>query len=217
MISYPSVVRVAILDDHPTSSLGMATYLVKKVGCEIIASESSVVRFMSFIQPGRLDVALIDLLSLARSGGEICAIKRRCPGLRVVATSSSSFELARIASFNAGADEFYGKNESADRLAEVILRVARSSPSVDLMGGVKFNGLSKCEIEVLLACLEGASISEIAHRKNRSIKTVSRQKRLAYQKLGIASDFDLFRDRWLFRLSRLFEGNLAASDHAALK
>ncbi|WP_081472881.1 helix-turn-helix domain-containing protein [Burkholderia ambifaria] len=54
--------------------------------------------------------------------------------------------------------------------------------------------LSPCEADVLLGCIEGLTIAEIARIKGRSIKTISRQKRLAYQKLGISSDFELFRD-----------------------
>ncbi|MBJ9697685.1 DNA-binding response regulator [Burkholderia cenocepacia] len=213
MSGYLKSIRIAILDDHPISALGMASHLTREVSCEILGKESNISRFLGLLKPGGVDVALIDFLSLSRSAIEIASVKRDCPGVRVIATASSSFELARIASFKSGADGFYGKNEGAEQLVRVVMRVAHGFEdkfdiSRGFMCGNQFHGLSKCELEVLLSCLEGISMSEIARMKGRSIKTVSRQKRLAYQKLGIETDFELFKDERVLRLYNLLDGNL---------
>jgi len=46
---------------------------------------------------------------------------------------------------------------------------------------------------VLRLLLVGQSVTEIAQRLNRSIKTVSTQKQTAYRKLNIQSDAELFQ------------------------
>ncbi|MDN7598085.1 response regulator transcription factor [Burkholderia multivorans] len=213
MNSYLKSIRIVILDDHPIAALGMASHLTREVGCEILGKESDASRFLGLLRPGGVDIAVVDFLSLSRSAIEISSVKHDCPGMRVIATASSSFELARIASLKSGADGFYGKNEGVERLVRVVMRVAHGfgdklDASRGFMGGSQFHGLSKCELEVLLGCLEGVSIAEIARRKERSIKTVSRQKRLAYKKLGIETDFELFKDERVFRLSNLLDNNL---------
>ena len=53
--------------------------------------------------------------------------------------------------------------------------------------------LSVREQEVLRCCLEGLSVSQIAVKFSRSIKTISAQKHAAFRKLGIRSDIELFK------------------------
>lgn len=201
-------IRVAILDGHPLFTIGMVTYLKREVGCDVVYSESCPFRFLDHLKSGSVDLLIFDFLELSKCGIDVGAVRRRYRDLRLIATSSSSFELARIASLSAGADGFYGKNEGAEKLVRVVLRVVNGirdkiNAAGGMLGGSQFHALSRCELEVILACLEGSSVAEIARRKGRSIKTVSRQKRLAYQKLGIKTDFELFRDEHVLRSSNL--------------
>ncbi|WP_199030674.1 response regulator transcription factor, partial [Ralstonia sp. ASV6] len=53
--------------------------------------------------------------------------------------------------------------------------------------------LSPREREVLRCCLDGMSVSDIAEKFARSIKTISSQKQSAYRKLGIRTDTELFK------------------------
>ena len=55
--------------------------------------------------------------------------------------------------------------------------------------------LSKREQEVLRCCLDGMSVTQIAVKFSRSIKTISSQKQKAYKKLGIDNDYELFKIR----------------------
>jgi two-component system capsular synthesis response regulator RcsB len=52
--------------------------------------------------------------------------------------------------------------------------------------------LSRREAEVIRMFAQGRSLTEIAALTHRSIKTVSRQKRSAMDKLGLSSDGQLF-------------------------
>ena len=55
--------------------------------------------------------------------------------------------------------------------------------------------LSPREWEVIRCFLDGMSVSQIAAKFNRSLKTISTQKSTAYKKLGIQSDAELFKMR----------------------
>lgn len=59
--------------------------------------------------------------------------------------------------------------------------------------------LTRNEREVLDLLLEGFTLSEIALRRHRSIKTVSTQKIAALRKLGLRSDIEVYamRERML--------------------
>ncbi|CAN5572208.1 response regulator transcription factor [soil metagenome] len=53
--------------------------------------------------------------------------------------------------------------------------------------------LTPRETEVLRCCLQGLSLTEVAAKFVRSVKTVSTQKQSAYRKLGIRNDNELFK------------------------
>ena len=53
--------------------------------------------------------------------------------------------------------------------------------------------LSPREREVLRCCLDGMSVTEIAEKFARSVKTISGQKQSAFRKLGVRSDNELFK------------------------
>lgn len=54
--------------------------------------------------------------------------------------------------------------------------------------------LTPTEISLLRMLMQGMNVSEIARRRNRSMKTVSYQKSQIYRKLGIRNDLTLWPD-----------------------
>jgi two-component system capsular synthesis response regulator RcsB len=58
---------------------------------------------------------------------------------------------------------------------------------------LELSALTPREIEVLRCCLQGLSLTEVAAKFVRSVKTVSTQKQSAYRKLGIRNDNELFK------------------------
>lgn len=59
-------------------------------------------------------------------------------------------------------------------------------------GGEETGALSPREAEVVRFLAQGVTVSEIARRTERSVKTISQQKRDAMRKLGLESDKQLF-------------------------
>lgn len=54
--------------------------------------------------------------------------------------------------------------------------------------------LTPTELSLLRMLMQGMSVSEIARRRNRSMKTVSYQKSQIYRKLGIRNDMMFWLD-----------------------
>ncbi|CRX67105.1 unnamed protein product [Stenotrophomonas maltophilia] len=95
---------------------------------------------------------------------------------------------------DAGLGGFVSKAEPLAALSDAIVRVfqglIRIPPDVRLAGDR--GELSRNEREVLELLLEGLTVSEIALRRHRSIKTVSTQKVAVLRKLGLRSDVEIY-------------------------
>ncbi|HZG22353.1 MAG TPA: response regulator transcription factor [Herbaspirillum sp.] len=70
-------------------------------------------------------------------------------------------------------------------------RARTSPPSSDSLSDMP--NLSPREREVLRCCLDGLSVTDIADKFARSVKTISGQKQSAFRKLGVRSDNELFK------------------------
>ncbi|WGO83635.1 response regulator transcription factor [Arsenophonus apicola] len=64
--------------------------------------------------------------------------------------------------------------------------------SNSILSNVSVSDLSKKELEVIRCFLNGLTVSMIAQKYNRSIKTISGQKQTALRKLGLTADHQLF-------------------------
>jgi DNA-binding NarL/FixJ family response regulator len=83
--------------------------------------------------------------------------------------------------------------------AEMSYQIADATSSSGVEGQ-KFNenalqraSLSAREQEVIRCYLAGMTVTEIANKFNRSMKTISAQKAAAYRKLGVTSNNGLFK------------------------
>ncbi|WP_256737652.1 response regulator transcription factor [Pseudomonas sp. dw_358] len=95
--------------------------------------------------------------------------------------------------------EIYVHPSVASRLAEGHLELAESELSYPsspfLKPGVTAATLTVREHEVLRCCLDGFSVTDIAAKFSRSVKTISAQKQSAFRKLGVRNNNELFKIR----------------------
>jgi DNA-binding NarL/FixJ family response regulator len=66
-------------------------------------------------------------------------------------------------------------------------------PASEPLDALQAASLSAREQEVIRCYLAGMTVSEIAEKFNRSIKTISTQKTAAFRKLGVTSNNGLFK------------------------
>ncbi|WP_182068531.1 response regulator transcription factor [Stenotrophomonas pavanii] len=193
----PRRLRLALLDDHEVVRRGTALHLSGDLRFDIVASHGCSSDLIHSLRCTPVDVAVIDL-TLAR--GDLCSIElvsllcRDFPRTSLLgfATLSPTTNLNSL--IDAGLHGFVSKAEPLAALSDAIVRVSqgllRVPPDVRLAGDR--GELSRNEREVLGLLLQGLTVSEIALRRHRSIKTVSTQKVAVLRKLGLRSDVEIY-------------------------
>lgn len=204
----PRRVRVVIADDHPAIVLGVRHALDAFGDLLIVGQASQSSELVETLRRVAVDVVVTDLSMPGGDYGDGLALigylRRHFPTLRIVVLTmlGNGALLRRL--FEAGTAGVVGK---CDDLAHIGLAVRQAmqggryvSPSLcaALESSGARNGrptrrlaLSPREIEVVRLFAAGLSVSEIAARHHRSIKTVSSHKISALRKLGLACDAEL--------------------------
>lgn len=159
----------------------------------------------------------VDGLNLIR------ALKIRFPTVRLLVISALHNPATVTMVMRCGADGFIGKEVDTTQLPIAIRKVASGKPYLsegmteqlyahdistddhkipalksDTSGAAilaSSSSLTVREHEVLRCCLDGLSVTQIAEKFSRSIKTISTQKQSAFKKLGLRSDNELFKMR----------------------
>ncbi|WP_260678170.1 response regulator transcription factor [Stenotrophomonas maltophilia] len=196
----PRPLQLALLDDHEVVRRGTALHLSRDVRFHIVASHARSEELIDSLQQMRVDVAIIDL-TLARddrSAAELTPLLRehfpRVPLLAFATLSPLTHINQLIAT---GISGVVSKTEPLSMLSDAIVRVSqglpRLPPDCTLPGDCE--ELSRNEREVLELLLAGLTVSEIALRRHRSIKTVSTQKVAALRKLRLRNDAEIYAMR----------------------
>jgi two-component system, NarL family, captular synthesis response regulator RcsB len=218
-----SRIRIALLDDHAIVRDGIAAQLSTKPDFRVVGSYASGSAMMTGLRHTPADVLLLDYsLGPSELDGVslIRAVRSQFPKSRILILSSF-YDPATVAlTLRVGANGFVGKVQELVEIANAIRLVAAGysylSPemtallpesviakkrwvrheaaeavaSEDLTEGAK---LSTREREVMRCYLDGMSITQIAEKFDRSIKTISTQKNSAFRKLGVTTDNALFK------------------------
>ena len=169
-------------------------------------------------RPGTPDVVLLDvrLAEGERAGIEgISALRPAAPGARMLVTSVSADDDTVLAAVRAGADGYVWKNETAERIATAIARVADGrfvlshSIAGRLLGTISELGIYATEVvpqradyvdltdnvrkTLYLFCVAGLSAKEIADELQLSVNPVHARIKAAYAALGATNRSDAFK------------------------
>ncbi|ACF51653.1 response regulator transcription factor [Stenotrophomonas maltophilia] len=196
----PRRLRLALLDDHEVVRRGIALHLNRDRRFTIVASHSLSEDLITTLHRLPVDVAIIDL-SLApddRGSAELIPLLRETfPHIPLLAfaTLSPATNLSHL--INAGIGGVVGKAEPLPMLSEAIVCVHQGLGRLppDFILPADCSELSRNEREVLELLLTGLTVSEIALRRHRSVKTVSTQKIAALRKLGLRNDAEIYAMR----------------------
>ncbi|WP_371365433.1 response regulator [Pseudomonas sp. QL9] len=219
--SVVSPLRIAVLDDHSLIQLALKLRLSREADFKVVGVYSNSRDLLTALENIEVDLLILDYvlgdseldgLSLVRM------IRRRFPDLYILIASSAEKPSVVNLTLNAGANGFFGKSEHVELLLEAVRKVAAGEPYVspmlayeldrgpsvnrEIIDSAEAQGveillkdplLSPKEQEVLRCCLEGMSVSQIARKFSRSMKTISGQKQSAFRKLGVRTDAELFK------------------------
>ena len=161
----------------------------------------------------------IDGLNLIRG------LRLRFPDIHLLIISASHTPATVALALRCGAKGFIGKDMCSSQLAVAVRRLVggRGYLHPQMESNLQYNGVSIAqgqrnglakptgvdmlvrtselsfrEREVLRCCLDCMSVTQIALKFERSVKTISTQKQAAFKKLGLRSDNELFKIRSQF-------------------
>lgn len=201
--------RIALLDDHPVVRTGLIVRLSSETRMELTGIHDSSQALLDGLRAQPADIVVMDdALPPRQLAGTplILALRTRFPAVRILVFSASPDPSRVSQALRAGASGFVGKRQPMHELIDAIHVVAQGSVYVGVgaaasawsephAGTPPGAALSTREKDVIRCYLEGMTVSEIALKFDRSIKTISTQKSSAFRKLGIASNNDLFKLR----------------------
>ncbi|HEL2977359.1 TPA: response regulator transcription factor [Stenotrophomonas maltophilia] len=196
----PRRLRLALLDDHDVVRRGTALHLSSDDRFCIVASHAHSDALLGSLQRMPVDVAIIDLTlgQGDRSATELVSLLHNCfpcVPLLAFATLTPTTHINQL--IDGGICGIVSKAEPLAMLSDAIVRISqgltRLPPDFALPGG--YLELSRNEREVLDLLLAGLTVSEIALRRHRSIKTVSTQKTAALRKLGLRNAVEIYAMR----------------------
>lgn len=195
--------KVAILDDHPVTTMGIAAYLRGTTDLEVALAETSAEKFLAALRQAPCDAAVVDYY-LPESPWDgmdfIRRLRRLHPDMAVITLSAGRARDLEYPAFRAGASGYLSKTDPANAIPDMI-RATVADPRnfyINADGCVRRTQpqppdtqLTASETEILRHIAQGLSVTQVAGRLMRSKKTVSTHKRRAMRKLGLADDLAL--------------------------
>lgn len=212
--------RIALLDDHAVVRHGLVARLTAEADIAVVGAYSTSRELMAGLLLEPADVLLLDYalgpdeldgVSLIR------ALRAKFPDCPILVLSTHHEPATVALALRVGARGFVGKGEEMAELvkalrkvesgavylsAEMSYRVAEATTAFDARGGddgadalLLGAALSAREREVIRCYLAGMTVTEIAEKFKRNIKTISSQKATAFRKLGVTSNNELFKIR----------------------
>ncbi len=192
--------RIAVVDDHAVVLLGVKDFLEQDPNLQVVATFDTPSSLMEYARSNPLDVVLTDY---SMPGDDLYG-----DGLRYVDYLIRHFPHIKVlvltALYDAGVAGVLLKEDPLSQIMAALqcvrLNTRYYSPSFQagtprqertVFLSERANNLSPREFEVLRHFAKGESITEIAARLRRSVKTVSLQKNSAMRKLNVDSNQDL--------------------------
>lgn len=199
-------IRIILADDHPVVRSGVRAILERNGGARVVAEAATADELFVAIAGVAADLVLTDF---SMPGGDaadglsmLVRLRLRWPMLPVVVLTMAGNGGVLRAILDTGVLGLLNKSDALNELPLAIRAVQRRRRYLgvsirQLLGpgsGIPAaqTTLSPRETEVLRLFASGLTVSAIARRLNRSVKTVSRQKQDAMAKLGLHSDLDVY-------------------------
>lgn len=197
---------ILVADDHPVVVMGIRMALSNSRYAPSITAEAvSTDELMQRLNQQHCDILITDF---SMPNGHfpdgmvlIKHIRSHYTHLKIIVMTMLSNSLILNEILKTGVHGLFDKHQPLEGLINAITRVGKGNTYISdtfsnvltspLRGDTRHKPLTGRELEVLRLFGQNLSGREIAEYFNRSEKTISRQKRMAMQKLGIRCNSDL--------------------------
>lgn len=190
-----SVIRVALVDDHPVVLHGLETALSTVEDIEIVGKAATFAEARTVIARDDVDVVLLDVRLPDGNGLELLseASRRGHPAVLMLSSFRSRQYVAAALRF--GANGFLLKTTPLPELIAAIRAVAGGATAFTTEqlrdGQAGFVHLTEREREIIRLVLRGRSNDEIAVELRTSRKTVEYHLSRLYERFGIMTRVEL--------------------------
>lgn len=197
--------NVIIADDHPIVLFGIRKSLEQIEGINLVGQFEDSTSLINNISKLNADILITDLSMPGDKYGDgitlIKYIKRHYPNLSIIVLTMNNNPAILSAVLDLDIEGIVLKQGAPADLPKALSALQKEKKFTPenvskLLEKVNANGygdkrLSPKESEVLRLFAEGFLVTEIAKKLNRSIKTISSQKKSAMLKLGVENDIAL--------------------------
>jgi DNA-binding NarL/FixJ family response regulator len=197
-----SLIRVAIVDDHPVVRDGTAALLESQDGIKVVGTASTIDDATVLIASTSPDVVLLDIRLNADSGLRLLADRGGdAARAAVVVLTAYDYPQYAEAALRLGAAGFVLKTAPVSELLDAIRRAAAGGLAFGRKPRSSIATVSGRELDVVRLLVEGRSNDEIGAALCIATKTVETHLRRLFERFGAASRTELatraIREGWL--------------------
>lgn len=200
-----TLIRVAIVDDHPLVRQGLKEILEKSGDIHVVGLAKNLQTILSIYETSPPDVILMDVAMPHMSGIEVTqAIIEKYPEAKILILTSYEDADTVLAALHAGARGFLLKKAEVKEMVDAIVATyngkrSLSPDALELLIRLKANPphpdkqLSERELDVLKLMVEGLTNPQIANRLTIALSTVKFHIGAIYRKLEVATRTEAVR------------------------
>jgi DNA-binding NarL/FixJ family response regulator len=214
----PAKARIMIVDDHVIVRQGIAQLVNREPDLDVRYEAGDADSAIAVLRAEPVDLAIVDISLPGTSGLELVKLMHaQQPELLILMMSMHDEALYSDRAFRAGAKGYVMKQEATERLLMAIRKILNGGVYVSdrmqtvmvqrfLSSGMDqkvsfIDNLTDREFEILRMIGQGLTVSEIATKLGRSVKTVEAHRANLREKLGLkrAAELARFATQWAER------------------
>lgn len=199
--------RVIIADDHPVVRIGLRMLVDVTRTCVVVGEAEGPDSLLRLLSHTPCDLLITDFCMPGDVQADglklICTLHRHYPALPIILVTVLANAPTLRSAIDQGAMAIVAKRASEKELPMAIKSVSEGRSFISellrvppALCGAETRSLpatlSVKEREVVRMLASGMTVSEIAAYFQRSVSTISKQKNMAMQRLGVSTDVDLF-------------------------
>lgn len=203
------MIRILIADDHAILRVGLKQILSESGEFEVAGEASNGTEAVARLRAEKFDAMVLDMSMPGKSGIELIKqIKGEQPKLPILVLSMHKEDVYAVRALKAGASGYLCKDNAESQLAQAIRKVAGGGLFISAAVAEKLalgmlagkageapphTRLSDREYQIFQHLAAGHAVTDIAHRLNLSVKTVSTHKTRILEKMSLANTAELIR------------------------
>ena len=200
------MIKVCLVDDHQMMRKGLKQLIQGSKDIRVVDEVSNAEEFLALLKNKLWDVVILDISLPDKNGLHILKdIRAKTKNMPVLVLTMYDEDQYGIRILKAGANGYMTKDSDPEDLLNAIRKVNAGSrhispkltellaDNLQKTSSANHESLSDREFEVFKLIGQGKTLSEIGHKFNLSIKTISTYRTRILSKMGFDNNADIIR------------------------